>query len=437
MSVFDRINQEAFRRLTELQNDPGYKALQRLAEEEQRNPGLRLAREMAQRQIEEEQRSPGLRILRERLRQEQSDPVRRIARDLSDETSRFGPLYDISNRSLEQVNRYWINDSLRDWERKIPNWFLKQNTDAASAFNSLMSHFADAQKQTAGFALQSHIDLRNLDQLQALRSFDLLGTELSNLVRFTSPELRDTFLFSTAERLSRIQQIAESHDVTLLDEEFESFLDYITSWIKQAGSKVLSREVIKVILVPVLIAALQQAQSYRWRLSDNQIAEQRVAEQNAKLDALLGALKELEEKATEAAIGKPYLIERTTATFVQPGPRQKRIGYVYTGQSVVAVGSTGRWILIQYTDPINLESRVGWIRKKYAKGKARLVSDVVSENKLRLLLAINFYARGEITLGQAAEVAELSKRAFIDALGERQIPILNYSAEELEEEIGV
>jgi len=430
------MNHEALRRFAELQNDPGYKALQRLAEEEQRNPGLRLGREMAQRQIEEEQRNPGLRILREKLLQEQSNPSLRIARERFDEVSKFTTLYNISNRSLEQFNRYRIEDSLRDWERKIPDWFLNQNTGAASAFNSMMTHFADAQTLTARFAMQSHIDLRNLAQAHVLHSFGLLGRELSNLVRFASPELRDTFLFSTAERLSRIQEVAERHDVALLDEEFESLLDYLISWIKQAGSKVLSREVIKVILVPVLIAALQQAQSYKWRVDDNKIAEQRAADQNAKLDALLGALQELERKA-EPAIGKPYRIERTTPTFVRPGPRRKRIGYVYNGQSVLAVGSTGRWILIQYTDPMNLESRVGWIRKKYAKSKAQRVNDVVSENKLRLLLAINFYERGEMTLGQAAEVAELSKGAFIDALGERQIPIFNYSADELEEEIGV
>lgn len=437
MNAFDRINEIAMKRLAELERNPAYKMLQRQIEEEQRNPGLRMAREIAQRQMEEEQRNPGLRILRERLEQERTNPFLRIARERLDETSRFQNLYDVSNRSLEQFNRYAIKDSIRDWERRIPDWFLSPKSPTSSAFHSMMNHLEDAQNVAARFATQTHIDLRNFDRVRGLDRFGALSRELSTMVGFARPELSNTFLFTAAEKLERIRHLAELRDSVLLDQEFESFIDYVVSWIKQAGSKFLRRDVVLAILVPVLIAALQQAQSYKWRLDDQNDADRRAEKQNAKLDALLAALNELHGKVQQPAIGKPYKIERTTPTFARPGARRLRIGYVYSGQHVLAVGSTGRWILIQYTDPINLEPRAGWIRKKYAKQQTQEANITVSQNRLRSLLAVNFYEQGEISLGQAAEVADLSKKEFIDVLGERQIPILSYSGEELQEEIGV
>jgi predicted HTH domain antitoxin len=477
MSAFDRISEIAMKRLAELERDPAYKMLQRQMEEEQRNPGLRLAREMAQRQMEEEQRNPGLRlaremaqrqmeeeqrnpglrlaremaqrqmeeeqrnpglrILREKLEREQNTPLLRIARERFDEALRFQSLYGVSNRSLEQFNRYAINDSIRDWERRIPDWFLNQKSPTSSAFRSMLNHLDDAQSVAARFATQAHIDLRSFDRVRGLDQFGALGRELSTMVRFASPELSNTFLFTAAEKLNRIQHLAELQDSPLLDQEFESFIEYVVSWIKQAGSKVLRRDVVLAILVPVLLAALQQAQSYKWRLDDQKDADRRVEEQNGKLDALLAELNELQREIQQPAIGKPYKIERTTPTFALPGAKRLRIGYVYSGQSVLAVGSTGRWILIQYTDPFNLEARAGWIRKKYAKQVTQNANNTVSQNKVRLVVAVNSYEQGEVSLGQAAEVAGLTKKEFIDVLGERQIPILNYSEEELQEEIGV
>lgn len=436
MSAFDRINEIAMKRWAELERNPAYRMLQRQLEEEQRNPGLRMAREMAQRQMEEEQRNPGLRIVRERLEQERTNPFLRIARERLDEGLRFQSLYDVSNRSLEQFNRYAINDSIRDWER-IPDWFLNPKSPTSSAFRSMMYHLEDAQTVAAHFSTQAHIDLRNFDRVRGVDRFRALGRELSTMVGFAPPELSNTFLFTAAEKLNRIQHLAELRDGALLDQEFESFIDYIVSWIKQAGSKFLRRDVVLAILVPVLIAAVQQAQSYKWRIDGKEDADRRAERQNAKLDSLLAALNELQRKVQQPAIGKPYKIERTTPTFARPGAKRLRIGYVYSGQPVLAVGSTGRWILIQYTDPINLEPRAGWIRKKYAKQQTQQASNTVSQNKLRLLLAVNFYEQGEISLGQAAEVAGLPKKEFIDVLGERQIPILNYSEEELQEEISV
>jgi predicted HTH domain antitoxin len=436
MSAFDRIRELAMKRFVEVESNPAYKVLQRQLEEEQRNPGLRIARERAQREMEEEQRSPGLRILREKLERERNNPFLRMARERGEEALSFHGLYDVSNRSLEQLNRYVIMDRIRDWERRIPG-LLNPKSLTSPKFNSMMNHLADAQSIAASFATQDHIDLRNLDRGNWLSRFEVLGRELSTLSEFAPPELGSTFLFTAAKKINRIQHFAELRDAALLDQEFGSFVDFVVSWIKQAGSTLLRSDVVFAILVPVLIAALQQAQSYQWRLEDKRETDRRAEEQNAKLDALLGALSQLQKNVRPSAIGKPYKIDRTTATFARPGAKRARIGYVYSGQQVLAIGSTGRWILIQYTDPLNLELRSGWIRKKYAKQQTQPANNVVPQNKVRLLVAINFYEQGEISLGQAAEVAGLNRKEFMHALGERKIPILNYSTEELKEEIGV
>jgi hypothetical protein len=88
--------------------------------------------------------------------------------------------------------------------------------------------------------------------------------------------------------------------------------------------------------------------------------------QDEKLDAVLEALKKLKENQN-SDVGKQYQIERTSAVFARPGPKRPQVGYVYAGQRVRAVATTGRWIFIEYADPFNLELRAGWIRKKYAK----------------------------------------------------------------------
>jgi len=62
--------------------------------------------------------------------------------------------------------------------------------------------------------------------------------------------------------------------------------------------------------------------------------------------------------------------------------------------------------------------------------------DSLSVEEGRLLLAVKLYEVGKVSLGQAAKVAGYSKRAFLEALGRHQVPVLNYSAEELRDEIG-
>ncbi|MGH9751891.1 MAG: UPF0175 family protein [Blastocatellia bacterium] len=58
----------------------------------------------------------------------------------------------------------------------------------------------------------------------------------------------------------------------------------------------------------------------------------------------------------------------------------------------------------------------------------------LSEDEVKLSLALKLYEEGKLSLGQAAELADFSLRAFIEILGRRHIPIFNYSAEELRQE---
>ena len=47
------------------------------------------------------------------------------------------------------------------------------------------------------------------------------------------------------------------------------------------------------------------------------------------------------------------------------------------------------------------------------------------------------YEVGKISLGQAAKMAGFSKRAFLEILDSYKIPVFNYSADDLREELGL
>lgn len=53
----------------------------------------------------------------------------------------------------------------------------------------------------------------------------------------------------------------------------------------------------------------------------------------------------------------------------------------------------------------------------------------------RLNLAISLYERDQISLGLAAKVAGLPYSRMIDELGQRQIPVVRYSVEDLDREL--
>ncbi|MBD2519275.1 UPF0175 family protein [Nostoc sp. FACHB-973] len=61
----------------------------------------------------------------------------------------------------------------------------------------------------------------------------------------------------------------------------------------------------------------------------------------------------------------------------------------------------------------------------------------ISTDEARLLLAVKLFEIGKLSLGQAAKLAGYSKPTFIELLGKMEIPVINYPAEELEQEINL
>jgi predicted HTH domain antitoxin len=54
---------------------------------------------------------------------------------------------------------------------------------------------------------------------------------------------------------------------------------------------------------------------------------------------------------------------------------------------------------------------------------------------MRLAAAIFWYARGEISQGKGAEIAGLSRREFIEALGRAEVDAIQINDEELKDDI--
>ncbi len=52
-------------------------------------------------------------------------------------------------------------------------------------------------------------------------------------------------------------------------------------------------------------------------------------------------------------------------------------------------------------------------------------------NELTMILASRLYEQGKLSLGQAAELANLSKRTFAELLGKYQVSIFNYPASDI------
>ncbi|MEM8559012.1 MAG: UPF0175 family protein [Bacteroidota bacterium] len=55
--------------------------------------------------------------------------------------------------------------------------------------------------------------------------------------------------------------------------------------------------------------------------------------------------------------------------------------------------------------------------------------------RVRLGLAVLLYQEGAISLGYGAEVAALSLHDFVNELAQREVPVIDYPAEELDDEL--
>ena len=58
----------------------------------------------------------------------------------------------------------------------------------------------------------------------------------------------------------------------------------------------------------------------------------------------------------------------------------------------------------------------------------------VDTKDLKLLIASKLYESGKLSIGQAAEIVGITKRAFIELLGNYNVSLFNLTPEELEED---
>ena len=61
----------------------------------------------------------------------------------------------------------------------------------------------------------------------------------------------------------------------------------------------------------------------------------------------------------------------------------------------------------------------------------------LTKDEAQTLLAVKLFETDRVSLGQAAKLAGYSKRAFIEILGKYKVPVINYSPDELREELGL
>ena len=59
----------------------------------------------------------------------------------------------------------------------------------------------------------------------------------------------------------------------------------------------------------------------------------------------------------------------------------------------------------------------------------------ISEKELKIMLASKLYETKKLSLGQAADVADMSKRAFIEILGQYGVSVFSVNADELRQDI--
>ncbi len=59
---------------------------------------------------------------------------------------------------------------------------------------------------------------------------------------------------------------------------------------------------------------------------------------------------------------------------------------------------------------------------------------VIDTQEITMLLAAKLYEQGRLSLGQAAQLAGLSKRTFMELLGKYGVSVFNYPADEIAED---
>jgi predicted HTH domain antitoxin len=96
----------------------------------------------------------------------------------------------------------------------------------------------------------------------------------------------------------------------------------------------------------------------------------------------------------------------------------------------------------------DLRDRSGELSREAEEGRLSLVtrhgqplfvtvpfSDEVIASGVHVAMAVSMFKSGDLTLGQAAKLARFDYSDFIEYLGELKIPVLNYDASELDQEL--
>ena len=60
----------------------------------------------------------------------------------------------------------------------------------------------------------------------------------------------------------------------------------------------------------------------------------------------------------------------------------------------------------------------------------------VSEEEAKVLFAVTLYEAGKVLIGSGRPVGRLLQCGFIHVLGQHKVPIFNYTADDLAEELG-
>lgn len=63
------------------------------------------------------------------------------------------------------------------------------------------------------------------------------------------------------------------------------------------------------------------------------------------------------------------------------------------------------------------------------------IPDSVTEDEARLFLAIKLFEMGRISCGEAAELSGYSKQTFVELLAKHGVPVLDYPANELQDDL--
>jgi predicted HTH domain antitoxin len=62
--------------------------------------------------------------------------------------------------------------------------------------------------------------------------------------------------------------------------------------------------------------------------------------------------------------------------------------------------------------------------------------DNIDENEVTLILAVQLYDKGKLSLGQAAELMDMDKETFMEQLGKYDVSLFGETIEDIKRDLG-